>query len=310
MTPADVLTYKLNQYIHSFLEHLKSERHLSKYTSRNYAHAIKIFFKWLKEQEKWSGELNSITKQHIRGFIIEFQNNHSRRTLHNWCSGLRTFFYYLIKQKVLENNPWISITLPKLNKSLPIFLTENQIIQLLAGPSKLLQEKLLNPFEAHRDRLILELLYGGGLRVSELVNLNYGDIDWSTGVATILGKGSKERKCPLGMVALEYLKEFQNEFAPDISRSAPILLSNKKNRLGVRQVQLMLKKYLALAELPLDLTPHKIRHSYATHLLNNGANLRIVQELLGHASLSTTQIYTHVDFKRLKEVHEMAHPRR
>lgn len=295
--------------IDSFFEHLRSERHLSKYTCRNYRHAIDTFFDWLRKNERWSGQLEFITKNHIRGFVIEFQNTHSRRTLHNWCSGLKTFFNYLIKHKHIDNNPWISVSLPKLNKPLPIFLTETQIVKLLSGPTILLRENVLEPFQAWRDRLILELLYGGGLRVSELVSLNYGTVDWSNGVATVMGKGSKERKCPLGPIALECLKKFRDEFAPDISREAPILLNNQRTRLPIRQVQLILKKYLALAELPPDLTPHKIRHSYATHLLNHGANLRIVQELLGHVSLSTTQIYTHIDFKRLKEVHKLAHPR-
>lgn len=295
--------------IDQFLDHLSCERHLSQYTCRNYRHGINVFFKWLKENEKWSGDLKTITKMQIKGFVIEFQHTHSRRTLHNWCSGLKTFFNYLIKFEYIANNPWGSVVLPKLDRLLPIFLTEKQMVRLLCGPITLIEEKIIEPFQGWRDRLILELLYGGGIRVSELVGLNYGDIDWSNGVATVMGKGSKERKCPLGEVGLTCLKKFRDEFASDISREAPIILNNRRGRLSVRQVQLILKKYLALAELPADITPHKIRHSYATHLLNEGANLRIVKELLGHESLSTTQIYTHVDFKRLKEVHRGAHPR-
>lgn len=295
--------------INNFFDHLNAERHLSQYTCRNYRHAISTFFKWLRENEKFSGTLEDITKVHIRGFVIEFQHTHSRRTLHNWCSGIRVFFNYLVKYKYIDNNPWTTVSLPKLDKPLPIFLTEKQIVRLLLAPINLIKEKTLEPFQAWRDRLILELLYGGGLRVSELVALNYGDVDWSNGVATVMGKGSKERKCPLGLIALECLKKFRDEFASDISREAPIVLNNQKTRLSVRQVQLILKKYLKLADLSLDITPHKIRHSYATHLLNHGANLRIVQELLGHVSLSTTQIYTHIDFQRLKEAHQFAHPR-
>lgn len=296
--------------IDSFFEHLNSERHVSKYTSRNYRHAIDTFFKWLREKEKWSDHLGDINKRHIRGFVIEFQHTHSRRTLHNWCSGIKAFFNYLVKHKNIESNPWTTVSLPKLDKPLPIFLTEKQILSLLSGPILLLKEDRLESFLVWRDLLILELLYGGGLRVSELVGLNYGSIDWSNGVATVMGKGSKERKCPLGVVALECLKKFRDEFASDISREAPIVLNKQKTRLPIRQVQLILKRYLALAGLPADITPHKIRHSYATHMLNRGANLRIVQELLGHVSLSTTQIYTHIDFQRLKEVHKLAHPRR
>lgn len=304
------MTYKPEDVLKgNFLKYISEERRFSPYTKRNYAHAIEVFFTWMREKEKWNGSLESITKQHLRSFIIEFQNTHKRRTLHNWVSGLRMFFNYLIKNKKLENNPWTGITLPKLDKPLPLFLTEKQMIDLLSGPMHLLENKSIEPFEAWRDHLMLELLYGGGLRVSELVSLNYGDIDFSNGVARIVGKGSKERRCPLGKIALECLGNYKKQFANDTSINSPILLSNKKIRLTPRQVQLTLKKYLALAGLPKDLTPHKIRHSYATHLLNNGANLRVVQELLGHSSLSTTQIYTHVDLKRLKEVHQFAHPR-
>jgi len=197
-----------------FLKHLSEHRRLSQYTHRNYGHAINVFFNWLREKEKWNGNIDAITKNQLRGFVIEFQNTHSRRTLHNWASALKMFFNYLIKHKKITNNPWATITLPKLDKPLPLFLTEKQIVELLVGPMRLLGNETIKPFEAWRDRLILELLYGGGLRVSELVSLNYGDIDWSTGVAHVLGKGSKERKCPLGEIALSCLKKFRDEFAP------------------------------------------------------------------------------------------------
>jgi integrase/recombinase XerC len=155
----------------------------------------------------------------------------------------------------------------------------------------------------------MELLYGGGLRVSELVALDYGRIDLVNGVARVLGKGRKERLCPLGRVAMAVLAKWRSEFARDTALSAPVVVNTRHERLAVRQVQLLLKRYLALAGLPLDLSPHKLRHSYATHLLNAGADLRLVQELLGHASLDTTQIYTHVSVARLREIYDKAHPR-
>jgi integrase/recombinase XerC len=145
--------------------------------------------------------------------------------------------------------------------------------------------------------------------VSELAGLNYGDVDFRRGVARIRGKGNKERLCPLGKIAMRVLKKFRQEFSTSSGYEDPVVLGNKKLRIRVRQVQLLVKKYLALADLPLDLTPHKIRHSFATHLLNHGADLRLVQDLLGHSSLSTTQIYTHVALGRLKEAHRKAHPR-
>jgi integrase/recombinase XerC len=155
----------------------------------------------------------------------------------------------------------------------------------------------------------MELLYGGGLRVSELVGLNYAQLDLESGVARVLGKGRKERLCPLGRVATAVLAKWRVEFARDTSPTAPVVVTVKHDRMPVRSVQLMLKRHLALADLPPDLTPHKLRHSYATHLLNAGADLRLVQELLGHASLNTTQIYTHVSTARLKEIYNQAHPR-
>jgi integrase/recombinase XerC len=199
--------------------------------------------------------------------------------------------------------------LPKLEKRLPKFLTEEQMVRLLAGPQRLLENESIDAFTAHRDRLVMELLYGAGLRVSELVGLNYGAVDVAEGVARVTGKGRKERLCPLGRVATALLIKFRDAFARQTGPGAPVIVDSRHERLRVRQVQLMLKRYLALAELPMDLTPHKLRHSYATHLLNAGADLRLVQELLGHAQLATTQVYTHVSVARLKEIYAKAHPR-
>ena len=156
---------------------------------------------------------------------------------------------------------------------------------------------------------MLELLYGGGLRVSELVALNYGAVDFGDGSARVLGKGRKERVCPLGTTAMKVLRKFRDDFARESGPGDPVLVTTSGQRLTVGAVQLLVKKYLALADLPMDLTPHKLRHSFATHLLNSGADLRTVQELLGHANLTTTQIYTHTSVARLKEIHAKAHPR-
>ncbi len=183
------------------------------------------------------------------------------------------------------------------------------MLALLAGPQRLRENESADAFTACRDRLVLELLYGGGLRVSELVALNYGAVDFDNGSARVLGKGRKERICPLGATAMAVLKKFRDEFARQAGLDDPVVVTVGHKRMLVRAVQLLVKKYLALADLPMDLSPHKIRHSYATHLLNSGADLRAVQELLGHADLTTTQIYTHTSIARLKEIHAKAHPR-
>ena len=297
------------KYLDRFLDHLARERRLSAYTVRNYGQAIRDFYVWMRENAPWNGAWDELEAMQIRYFIIEKQATHSRRTIHNHFSALKTFAKYLAKRQLIQRNPFTGLTLPKLHKPLPKFLSEKQMSRLLAGPMLLLENESLEPFQAWRDRLALELLYGAGLRVSELASLNYGMIDFNSGVARIRGKGNRERLCPLGKIALLVLKKFRQEFAPGAGWADAVVLGNRKERIRVRQVQLMVKRYLALADLPMDLTPHKIRHSFATHLLNGGADLRLVQDLLGHASLSTTQVYTHVTLDRLKEAHRKAHPR-
>ncbi|HSY53095.1 MAG TPA: tyrosine recombinase XerC [Opitutaceae bacterium] len=297
------------EWLEPFLEFLKKERRYSAYTVRNYRQAFEDFWRWLDAAGLWTRGLERLGARDVRDFVIEAQRRFGRRTLHNHVSGLRAFFKFWIKRDRLGTNPFTGLALPRLEKALPKFLTEKQVIGLLAGPLRLLENESLNAFTAWRDRLVLELLYGGGLRVSELVGLDYGRIEFERGVARVLGKGRKERLCPLGSVAMTVLAKWKNEFARDTGLAAPVVVNAHHQRLNVRAVQLLVKKYLALADLPMDLSPHKLRHSYATHLLNAGADLRLVQELLGHASLSSTQIYTHTSVARLKEVYDKAHPR-
>lgn len=295
-----------------FEDYLARERRYSAYTVRNYRQAFEDFYRWLADGEDgglWADGLDALGPREMRDFVIEAQRRFDRRTLHNHASGLRTFFKFWMRRGKVARNPFLGVPLPKLEKRLPKFLTEEQMKLLLAGPQRLLEQGGIDAHTAWRDRLAMELLYGGGLRVSELVALDYGAIDLDSGVARVLGKGRKERLCPLGRVALAVLKKFRAEFAPSSGPTSPVLIDPNGRRTTVTTVQVMLKRYLALAGLPLDLTPHKLRHSYATHLLNAGADLRLVQELLGHAQLATTQVYTHVSVARLKEIYARAHPR-
>jgi integrase/recombinase XerC len=292
-----------------FEDYLAKERRYSAYTVRNYRQAFADFYRWLEQAGLAGRGFDALAPRDLRDFVIEAQRRFDRRTLANHASGLRTFFKFWIRRGRLTRDPLAGVPLPKLEKRLPKFLTEEQMKLLLTGPQRLLENESVDAPTAWRDRLAMELLYGGGLRISELVGLTYGAIDFDSGVARVLGKGRKERLCPLGRVALAVMVKFRDEFARRVLPSSPVLTNPDGSPMSIRAVQKMLKRYLALAGLPLDLTPHKLRHSYATHLLNAGADLRLVQELLGHAQLATTQVYTHVSMARLKEIHAKAHPR-
>ncbi len=295
--------------LNDFCDHLALERRVSAYTVRNYRAAVGSFVAWMEARGQWTDDFSAVRPLDVRSYLIDEGRRLARRTLHNHVSGLRAFYLYLRKQGVVESNPFTGVTLPKLSKPLPKFLTESQMRTLLNAPIMLWKDGKLGEFEAFRDSLILELLYGGGLRVSELCGLNHGQIDLEQGVARVLGKGRKERLCPLGPVATRCLSLFVDRFNLSADLNTPVICQRNGRRMEPRQVQKLLKTHLAAAQLPLDMTPHKLRHSFATHMLDNGADLRTVQELLGHANLSTTQIYTHVSIARLKEAHQQAHPR-
>lgn len=299
----------LTVWLDPFLRWLEKERRYSAHTVRNYRHAFEDFYVWLVDSGMEAKPFDELNRREMRDFVVEAQRRFDRRTLHLHVSGLRSFFRYWVSRGRMVRNPLTGIPLPRLAKRLPKFLTESQMKSLLLGPQRLLANEAIEPAVAWRDRLVMEFLYGAGLRVSELCSLRYADIDVAAGSARVLGKGRKERVCPLGEVGVAVLKHWRTHYANPAADGAHVFVRKNGLPLTPREVQLMLKRYLALADLPADITPHKLRHSYATHLLNAGADLRLVQELLGHANLSTTQVYTHVSVARLKEVHRQAHPR-
>ncbi len=285
--------------------HLRHERRASEHTIRNYRGAVRKLLAW--RRAAGAGPVEAMTVRQARDFVIEAQRGADRRTVHNWVSGIRTFWNYWEKRRRLPANPFRGVPLPKLEKRLPQFLTEDQMTALLAAPAALAGA---TPFAAARDRLAMELIYGGGLRISEAVGLNCGAMDLADGVARVIGKGGKERLCPLGNGALTALLAFRSQFSAHCGPTDPVLPAGPQGgRSTARTIQRRLKLSLAQAGLPADLSPHKLRHAFATHLLNAGADLRLVQELLGHAQLATTQIYTHVSVARLKDVYRRAHPR-
>jgi integrase/recombinase XerC len=219
---------------------------------------------------------------------------------------LRSFYRYLCQRAGLALNPLKALHLPKAEKKLPQPLTVAQIDELLAAPLKVEREPQAPPWMAARDLAIIELFYSSGLRLAELAALNVGDLDPYTESVRVLGKGRKERICPVGLPALEAVSRYQS--VADV-RAGPLFISKLRKRLSGRSIWLLLKKYLRYTSIPIALSPHKLRHSFATHLLDAGADLRSVQALLGHASLSTTQIYTKVTVERLKAAYGQAHPR-
>ena len=220
-------------------------------------------------------------------------------------SALRSFFRWLVRSERMKQNPVVGLTLPKKQRKLPKFLTIQQIEALLNAP--VTDKKPESQLAVWRDKAILEVLYSGGLRIHELTGLNDDDLDILGEVARVRGKGKKERLTPLGAPAIEAVQKYL-ELRHRAARG-PLFVNKFGGRLTTRSVQRMLKKYLITAGLDPSLTPHKLRHSFATHMLDAGADLRSVQELLGHVNLSTTQIYTHITPERLKKVYDKAHPR-
>jgi integrase/recombinase XerC len=230
----------------------------------------------------------------------------AKPTIRLHFAALRTFYRFLIERHGMKDNPLKQVQLPKLDKKLPVVLNPRQIDALLTAPLKMEKSDKAPKWMPKRDAAILELFYSSGLRLSELARLDVASIDLYNETVRVFGKGRKERIVPVGAVALEALQQYRSAAAVNVG---PLFISKSRKRLSMRSVWLTLKRYLDFAGIPSTISPHKLRHSFATHLLDAGADLRSVQTLLGHASLSTTQIYTHVTVERLKRAYDDAHPR-
>ncbi len=283
-----------------FLRYLSAERNASDHTCRNYAFDLELFFRFLGHRR-----LGALTPLDVRRFVAHLSAGHSsRRTIARRLSCLRSFFRFLCREGTLDHNPAEAVPTPRLDQRLPSFLDEQQVSRLLDMPPA-------ERWRGLRDRAILETLYSTGMRVSELTGLNREDLDEISGTVIVRGKGKKERLCPIGATALGAIRRYlaARPSAKRLRVPYAIFVSQKGTRLTVRQVDRLLARYVRQAHLPSAISPHSLRHSFATHLLDRGADLRSVQELLGHASLSTTQIYTHVTAQRLKKIYDQAHPR-
>ena len=318
----------VDKWVQKFLAHLAVDRGASVYTQRNYRQALTEFFRWHTESLKSDVQSpksapgvawEKLSRDDFRGFVRFLgRNNLSRAATQLRFSVLRTFYKFLIRHGAAESSPIKNLSLPKLEKRLPKFLTKQQMEALLIAPFELLKiQKTKNAgrpvsqVAALRDVAVLETIYSCGLRVSELCGLRADDVDWSEQIVRVRGKGKKERLVPIGNPALMAIQDYWNTFKQPPGGASPIFFSETKKRAPLAPIQLArrLKQFLAIAGLDPSLTPHKLRHSYATHLLDAGADLRSVQELLGHAHLVTTQVYTHVTTERLKKAYDAAHPR-
>jgi len=221
-------------------------------------------------------------------------------------SAFRTFYRFLAERKKLPRDPVRELQLPKIEKKLPLVLTRQQIEELLAAPARVTKNRAAPIWMPLRDIAIMELFYSSGLRLSELAALDVADVDLYTESVRVFGKGRKERICPVGFPALEAISRYR---AAANVHSGALFINKLRRRMSTRSIWLVLKRYLRHTSIPISISPHKLRHSFATHMLDRGADLRSVQALLGHASLSTTQIYTHVTVERLKKAYAEAHPR-
>jgi integrase/recombinase XerC len=325
MSKTDAAATCEDPWIEQFLRYLEAERNASPHTLSNYVRDIHQFaaLSWGLERTPpypWK----DVDRFGARRFLVSFQKAGSApATTRRKLSSLRSFFRFLTREEEVVGNPFSGLILPKKGQRLPELLSVTEVGRLLAAPERLAAEgpartgspALWAEYAAARDAAILEILYSSGMRVSELAGLTERELDLLSGVARVRGKGKKERLCPLGDPALRALRQALERrdvwlTTCGVRKSgAPLFVNRAGGQLTTRSVERMMKKYLAKAGLNTGLSPHALRHSFATHLLDAGADLRSVQELLGHASLSTTQIYTHVSVEHLKKVYEKAHPR-
>ncbi|RKY13682.1 MAG: tyrosine recombinase XerC [Planctomycetota bacterium] len=323
--------------VQDFISYLKFEKHFSEHTAKCYRADLVQFTAFLADHKSparddtassanpWENASAVATATQtqaavdidaaiiaadvntIRRYMADLgQHHYSKSTTARKLATLRSFYKFLVKRNRVSGNPVISIKTPKQEKKLPKFLEYEEVVRLLNTPPS-------NTCLGARDRAILEVLYNTGMRVSELVALNMDDVDFLSEVIHVRGKGKKERICPVGSTALQAIQnyiEFRNRrMANNANFDARVLFANKHGRrLSTRSVRRKMDKYLIEAGLDPAISPHTLRHSFATHMLNNGADLRSVQELLGHQSLSTTQVYTHITTSRMNEQYQNAHP--
>ena len=293
----------MQDVFNKYINYLEVERNVSPYTVRNYTTDLLGFFQFLRTKE--IGSLKEVDRHTLRGYLSHLmEQGFVKASIARKLSAIRSFYRYLLREEIISTSPVATTFSPKLDKRLPSFLTIEQMKRLLEAPD------LATP-QGQRDRALLELLYASGLRVSELVNLNLEQINLDSREIRVWGKGSKERMVLMGEPAAKALSTYLRQGRPKLlgnKRSSALFLNRYGGRLPERRVQRILEKYANIAGIDKGVHPHMLRHTFATHLLDGGADLRVVQELLGHANLSSTQIYTHVTKSQARKVYLAAHP--
>jgi len=302
----------LEELLKQFFQHLRYERNVSQHTLRNYSSDLEQFRDYLLLKGKVSdipvSEIDHLT---IREWMASLHADHKKTSVARKLASLRTFFQFLVREGVQENNPAKLVATPKVERKLPTHLSMEDAVRFIETPD--LQTDL-----GRRDCAILEFLYATGMRVGELVNLSLKDIDFREKLVRVTGKRKKQRILPFGEPALQALMFYLNETRANFLNNCPpserddqaVFLNYQGTRITTRSVGRMVDKYIKICtEINRDISPHSLRHSFATHLLDSGADLRDIQELLGHARLSTTQIYTQVSMEKLIEVYDKSHPK-
>ena len=293
----------MQQVFNKYINYLEAERNASPYTVRNYTTDLLDFFQFLKANGIDS--LKEVDRHTLRDYLSHLmEKGFVKASIARKLSAIRSFYRYLLREEIISTSPAATTSSPKLDKRLPSFLTIEEINRLLETPD-------LSTPQGLRDRALMELLYASGIRVSELVSINLEQVNLDTNEIRVWGKGSKERMVLMGKPAARALTAYLNQGRPELlgeKRSSALLLNRYGKRLIERRVQRILEKYTNIAGIGKRVYPHMLRHTFATHLLDGGADLRVVQELLGHASLSSTQIYTHVSKSQAKKVYLSAHP--
>jgi len=288
----------MDRFIDKFIKYLEIERDVSDHTLRSYSTDLKAFSSFIKDKD-----IKTIKYFDLRKYLAHLKSlGHSKRTIARKLSSLRSFFKFLHQDGYINENPASLVSTPRLDKKLPNFLSEKEVNELLNFPTETVAD--------YRNKAVLETLYSTGIRVEELVSINIDQVDFIGGVIKVKGKGAKERLAPIGDKALDSIRQYLDIRSLKGIKEENVLFLNKNNtRITSRSIRRIVDKYIMITSKKNDISPHSLRHSFATHMLNRGANLRIVQELLGHKSLSTTQIYTHVSTSKLKSEYNKAHPR-